>query len=64
MTEPLCTGTKRCPRCGEDKHALAFSTSKTAADGLHPYCRDCDNVRAARLAGGKRVAVITSYLEL
>jgi hypothetical protein len=35
---------KRCSRCGQQKVATAFHSSKTHRDGLYPWCKDCRRV--------------------
>lgn len=35
------TTIKICAKCGCEKEAIDFSTSKTSKDGLQPKCRDC-----------------------
>lgn len=54
MTEPQCTGEKRCASCGDLKPALAFGTNRKCSDGLQTICRDChaDNLR--KTLRGKR----------
>ncbi|MBL7495215.1 hypothetical protein I6A84_17475 [Frankia sp. CNm7] len=46
-TRPLeFDGYRVCPDCGERKPASEFATRKRASDGLHTYCRPCNNARA------------------
>jgi hypothetical protein len=58
-TRPLVSdGFRICPDCGKRKPASEFATKKNAADGLHTYCRPCNNARSyasdRRLHGSTR----------
>lgn len=46
MTEPRCSGTKTCTKCGEEKSVLAFAANRTTSDGLHYWCRGCVSLSA------------------
>ena len=37
---------KRCPSCGETKHAADFGISSTRYDGLQGWCRVCRAAKA------------------
>ena len=46
-TRPLVSdGYRTCLDCGERKPASEFAAKKNAADGLHTYCRPCNNARS------------------
>ncbi|ADP81758.1 endonuclease VII domain-containing protein [Pseudofrankia inefficax] len=46
-TRPLePDGYRTCPDCGQRKPASEFAARRRASDGLHTYCRPCNNVRA------------------
>lgn len=58
-TRPLePDGYRTCPDCGRRKPASEFAASARASDGLHTYCRSCNNARAygsiERLHGSAR----------
>lgn len=61
MTEPRCTGTKRCPQCGEEKHVLAFGVDGGTHDGLRSWCRDCTNEAAQRARAAERARRRTRF---
>jgi hypothetical protein len=42
------TGTKRCPRCEDEKPTEAFSRNRAKPDGLSHWCRAC-NAESKRL---------------
>jgi hypothetical protein len=45
-TRPLeSDGYRTCPDCGERKPASEFAAKSRTADGLHTYCRPCNNAR-------------------
>lgn len=50
---------KTCSKCKREQPGSAFSTNRSALDGLHSQCKDCtaaaDRTRGARLA--KRVSI-------
>ena len=33
--------TKRCPYCGEEKELNQYYRSRSSADGLQSYCKEC-----------------------
>lgn len=33
--------TKRCPKCGRELPASEFYVKNSAADGLQPWCKEC-----------------------
>ena len=46
-TRPLeSDGYRTCPDCGERKRASEFAARQRTADGLHTYCKTCNNARA------------------
>lgn len=36
---------KKCLKCGESKPFDQYAVSKNSPDGLHSYCRSCNNIR-------------------
>jgi hypothetical protein len=59
MSEPRCTGEKKCNKCGDLKHVLAFSVDRTRADGLRHECRDCEGDESRK----RRPPGISSWFE-
>lgn len=43
---PEPDGYRACPDCGQRKPASEFAAKSRASDGLHTYCRPCNNARA------------------
>lgn len=43
--EDSTTPTKTCKRCARDLPAAAFWRDKSQADGLYPWCKECDRAR-------------------
>lgn len=48
---------KRCPRCGETKPTSEFHRNRSKADGLHDWCKPCQNaaVKGYQAKHGKHV---------
>lgn len=61
---PASPGFKVCPDCGETKAVSSFAAGKTRSDGLHTYCRPCNNARGyasdQRLHGSTRGRALRS----
>ena len=43
---PVAVKSKECLGCGETQLAAAFARNPLRQDGLHTYCRPCDNERS------------------
>jgi hypothetical protein len=48
--------TKICTNCKEEKPVSEFSSNKSRKDGLHHWCRPCDNARGAKYLKTERGA--------
>lgn len=40
---PVIKATKKCIKCGEDKEFKEFRKQSKAKDGLHLYCKKCQD---------------------
>lgn len=46
--EPRMSGTKKCSRCGEEKHVMAFGFDRKMVEGLASWCRSCHSEQQQR----------------
>lgn len=54
--------TKKCPKCGRELPVTEFYKRAAAADGLQPYCKNCQ--QAARAQGQPRRSIAANSGEI